>query len=254
MYVSVGNKSLALNTALEGLNDCLVVFTDDDVRLHPDTLCAYAEAAKSDPCDRFYGGPTGVDYELPPPKWILEYLPVSAKGRRAEAGTTLTTEPAFLGCNWAAFARDLRRVGGFNASKGPGARSGSTGQETDMQVRLLNAGLVGRYVPAAMVWHFVPASCCSQEWALRRAYRHGIERGLNACLPKGPTLLDYPPRVCAEWVKRALKALVWSVGGSQARFRRNFYLRSFAGYMKGISLQRRHLLPTSTVSEVGRDS
>lgn len=108
MYVSVGNKSLALNAVLEHVDDCLMVFADDDVRLHPDTLCAYAEAAQSDPCDRFYGGPTGVDYELAPPNWILEYLPPSAKGWRAEPGTTLTTEPDFLGFNWAAFARDLR--------------------------------------------------------------------------------------------------------------------------------------------------
>lgn len=122
-----------------------------------------------------------------------------------------------------------------------------------MQVRLLQAGLVGRYVPGAMVWHFVPASRCSREWALTRAYRKGIAQGLNVCASGGPTLLNYPPRVCAEWAKRALKALVWSVGGSGARFRSCFYFRLYAGYMKGMALRSRHLLPTSTLSEVRRD-
>ena len=63
MYTPQANKSHALNVALAGLKDCLIFFTDDDVRIHPETLCAYAEAASGYNGGQFYGGPVGVDYE-----------------------------------------------------------------------------------------------------------------------------------------------------------------------------------------------
>ena len=58
MYVPRGNKSAALNAVLETIGNSLVFFTDDDVRLAPTTLCAYAEAARNTGPGHFYGGPT----------------------------------------------------------------------------------------------------------------------------------------------------------------------------------------------------
>ena len=52
-----------------------------------------------------------------------------------------------------------------------------------MQRRLLEAGLHGRYVPDAEVWHWIPADRCSRRWVLHRAYRDGIKYGLQAKLP-----------------------------------------------------------------------
>ncbi len=45
LYLAHGNKSAALNAAMETLGDCLIFFTDDDVRVDPGVLTAYAEAA-----------------------------------------------------------------------------------------------------------------------------------------------------------------------------------------------------------------
>ena len=44
LFESAGNKSKALNTALAQIGEGLVVFLDDDIRVGPDLLEAYAEA------------------------------------------------------------------------------------------------------------------------------------------------------------------------------------------------------------------
>src|SRR5690625_3949232 len=66
LHVERANKSHALNEALKTIADGLVVFFDDDVRLEPGVLEAYAEAAEAHPEPAFFGGSLGVDYEKRP--------------------------------------------------------------------------------------------------------------------------------------------------------------------------------------------
>ena len=84
LYDNRGNKCHALNTALEQVEEGLIFFTDDDVRIHPNTLCVYAEEAAGVEAGQFYGGPTGVDYEREPAEWLRPYLPASARGLQLE--------------------------------------------------------------------------------------------------------------------------------------------------------------------------
>lgn len=178
-HVSAAGKSAALNASLDLIHeDALVVMFDDDVRLAPTVMTAYADAAQKERSGVVFGGPISIDFEVSPPTWLLQYLPAGTRGWSAEkAGRTDST--AFLGCNWAAYARDLRRIGGFNPDRGPGAETGATGQESEAQRRLGKAGLSGYYVPDAKVWHYVPEHRCSPEWAVDRAKRHGIDTGLS---------------------------------------------------------------------------
>ncbi|MFQ5804383.1 MAG: glycosyltransferase family A protein, partial [Candidatus Methylomirabilales bacterium] len=141
LYERRANKCHALNVALEHVAGGLIFFTDDDVRIHPDTLCAYADAAASADGGQFFGGPIGVDYDVEPPEWLRPYLPPSARGLQLENALQPIETPVFLGFNWAAFVNDLREAGGFDASLGPGATTGSSvGDETEMQARLLTNG------------------------------------------------------------------------------------------------------------------
>jgi glycosyltransferase involved in cell wall biosynthesis len=180
VYLPIGNKSLALNTVLEGLGDVLVVFFDDDIRVDPGILEAYAAAAEGVESGQFFGGPFDVDYVEPPPEWLKPFLPKAAVGwdpgprpRWVERGE------AFLGFNWAAFSSDIRKLGGFSTDHGPGSPTNSVGQETEMEGRLMDNGIRGRYVPDARVWHFVPPQRCSKEFASSQTYRWGIQGGLG---------------------------------------------------------------------------
>lgn len=179
-YCAQPNKSAALNHAIRDLSEELVVFFDDDIRVSPSVLMAYQSASQGISSGRFFGGPFGCDYEQEPPGWLLRNLPLSAKGWESEDGHGIGPTGGFLGFNWAAFACDLKSAGGFDPTLGPGGTSGAVGQESDMQNRLHALGVCSQYVPEAMVWHYVPASRCTRQWALHRIFREGIQQGLAA--------------------------------------------------------------------------
>ena len=182
LHVSEANKSHALNVGLTTLgDDDLVVYLDDDVRVSPQLLTAYAEGAAGVQRGEFYGGPLSIDNESnKAPEWLRRYLPKSARGWRLPHGCkTRLGKAKFLGPNWAAFAADIRRIGGFETRLGPGAHTGATGQETDAQRRLEAAGIWPYYLPQAHAWHYVRACCHTPQWIIERARRHGVEWGIK---------------------------------------------------------------------------
>jgi len=239
VYRNEGNKSKALNAVLEGLDDCLACFFDDDVRVAPGTLCAYAEAVGAVSSGRMYGGPLGVDYEIPPPDWLVPYLPNSAKGWSLDASPASEEMPFFLGANWAAFACDVRRIGGFHVHRGPSPTDWTIGEETDLQRRLRCAGVEPVYVPEAMVWHWVPADRCSPGWALRRAYQVGMASTLHE-IDRSPACFGYP-----RWMIPALAARLghWVLTrlsrDEKTRFVAAREYRHWLGMMQGYRLGRR---------------
>ena len=140
VHVRQPGKSNALNHMVEQMRDELVVFFDDDVRLSPDVLTAYADAAAGIAGGHFFGGPFGVDYEKAPPPWLQRVLPRSAKGWDRPNGLPAGKQP-FLGFNWAAFAADVRAAGGFDPHRGPGAATGLTvGDESILQRAMIARG------------------------------------------------------------------------------------------------------------------
>lgn len=231
-----GNKSTALNAMLERFEDELIVFLDDDVRVEAGLLEAYARAdAARQEQPVFFGGATAVDYEVPPPEWLRPYLPPSAVGWQWRGNPEHVDAPEFLGFNWAARAADLKRLGGFDAAFGPGARTGATGQERDMQRRLLEGGWRGVYLPEAVVWHYVPQDRCSRTWALRRAFRNGVSEGLYAQPEPGPRLGGVPRWMVRTALTKAVRAIGAQFGRSpQARFAAVRDLLLFTGKLKGM--------------------
>ncbi|MCS4119385.1 glycosyltransferase involved in cell wall biosynthesis [Salinibacter ruber] len=118
MHRERGNKSYALNEALATIEDGLVVFFDDDVQVHSDTLQAYSQASAAHGCGHFFGGTVHVDREQAPPAWVEPSLPDSAKGYLADGRRE---DKYYLGFNWAAYSGELKNLGGFNPRFGPGA-------------------------------------------------------------------------------------------------------------------------------------
>jgi GT2 family glycosyltransferase len=244
MYVSTGNKSASLNAALSTLDDCLIFLTDDDVKFAPQALSAYADAAKSAGRGHFFGGPTSADYDVPPPKWLLDYLPWSAKGWESSGSSDMsgpdTGQMRYLGFNWAAFAADLRDAGGFNPNFGPGSPSGSTGQETEMQVRLVKKGLKTVYVPEARVWHYVPVDRCSPQWVISRSYRHGLQEGLMSPREHAGFWIFPPWWAARNYLKSIARDWRWSLARRpdkrfNAKNRRSFDCGLMVGLARNVA-------------------
>jgi glycosyltransferase involved in cell wall biosynthesis len=174
----VRGKNASLNLAIDTLtDDSLVLLADDDLRFAENYLVAYASAAINHPKDHFFGGPFEAEYEVLPPQWLRKYLPLSALGWEFKARSFDNRNSWFLGFNWGAYVGDIRRVGGFDPRIGPGSDSNSTGDEVKIQKSMYKIGMRSMLVKDALVWHHVPATHCSEDWALDRAVRNGKARG-----------------------------------------------------------------------------
>jgi len=181
MHRERGNKSHALNEALETIEDGLVVFFDDDVKVHLDTLVAYAEAAKDHGPEHFFGGPVDVDRDKPLPESLEHLFPRSVRGYDLENSRM---GDKYLGFNWAAFTTDLKGVGGFNTNLGPGTDTPTdVGDESELQERLIEAECQGVDVRRAWVSHFVPSEHTTFRWLLRRRIQGGVRTGLESEAP-----------------------------------------------------------------------
>lgn len=228
MHVERANKSNALNEALKTVADGLVVFFDDDVRVTPDTLDAYAKLASTNRKGAFFGGPVDVEFEEQPPEWLLQLLPLSVRGFTQDK---LREVDYFLGANWAAFVEDLRTVGGFDPEYGPGSPSGARGQESEMQKRLKNIGLRMIPVDDAVVIHAVPRERCSSEWAVQRQLMSGISLGRRARQGYGPRLLK---RSLVEIPASSIRYTLGKMRSSEeSTVRANADLRFYFGYLTG---------------------
>jgi glycosyltransferase involved in cell wall biosynthesis len=216
-YSEPANKSLALNRALVGLDGALVVFTDDDVQAPRETLLAYARGAAGCRGGEFYGGPIIPDYEgAPPPEWLAAMLPRSAAGWKLEtAQKTQITRPEFIGPNFAAFADDVLRVGGFDTRLGPGRHMLSPGEDTEIQERLLANGVRGYYLPDAAMRHFVRSPAATVDFAVHRAERNGVYWGISQSRRRG----FFPRRwlkTCGQWLNDQWRIARWRRSGEQA--------------------------------------
>ena len=179
-YSLPANKSLALNSALLALGDELLFFTDDDVELDHRVLDRLHEGALESPRRRYFGGALEVVFDGATHDDVGSSAPRSRTGW-APAFESLTEMPAgeFLGANWAAYADDLRGIGGFDPMFGPGSPIGSTGQESNAQRRLGAAGLGAVYVPDMVVRHRLTDDDFTHGAAVRRSFRHGVESALR---------------------------------------------------------------------------
>lgn len=203
-YFPRGNKSAALNYGLSTISapETLIFFTDDDGFIEPDTLLAYEEASLGKKQGFFFGGGMKVRYETPPSPWLKDLLPSSARGWEPDTNDDYRRTPRFLGINWAAFVGDIKQIGGFNENLGPGTQPKRTGQEWDMQEKLLQAGCQAVYVPKAQVWHDVPKERSSFAWLLRRRFQGGFGRGISYVEEQGTR--KFPLEIVKYFLKHSL--------------------------------------------------
>jgi hypothetical protein len=239
LYVPEANKSHALNMALPQISGGLIVFTDDDSRADPGLLLAYARAAGGIDRGEFYGGPLVPEFEREPPDWMRKLLPNHMLGFQPRAsGPKTPLRRTFQGPNWAAFHSDLLAIGGFEPRLGPGGVTGGSGQDTDAQHRLRQAGVQGYYLPDARVWHLLREEYLEADWILRRAYRQGLGWGIRLGRKRQWSAI----RTAIAWARRvkaqAESRLMRLRGGPRWNLEADFAERRWQGRWEGISVGR----------------
>lgn len=220
LFEDRAGPSFARNRGIEESKADYFIFFDDDIRIGKDTLLAYENAFRKYDGQTFFGGPLRIDYENIPEKWLIDFLPWSAQGTDLGDVEKFLTKPLFLGANHAIPKLLLDLCGNFDALC-PVGLTGMLGEETRLQKRMLDSGAKGVYVPEAIVWHYVPAERCSENWALDRQYRRGLSNAtqLTRSEINGRRLLKVPLWVWKEYFAALLHYLKAMLPGSTIKNR-----------------------------------
>jgi hypothetical protein len=237
LYSEEPNKSQALNLGLTQVERGLIVFTDDDVRVAPGWLGAYAGAAGDRTGGQYYGGPVHVDAEFGlPPEWMRRYYPATLAvpwERPHNGGPTPLPGQTFMGPNWAAFAEEIVHIGGFDPNLGPRLDQ-SVGEETEVQRQLAQRGDTPIYVPDAMTWHYLHRDYLDPQWLLKRTYRHGLAWGITKTRGGQPWRAPIA-RAALKGVNAHIKAaLLRCAGGERRRFLASYFLARWRGRWDGL--------------------
>jgi hypothetical protein len=171
-------KSKALNFFVRNIEDdqAFFIFTDDDIVIDKTVILKYIQEVEKNGSGYYYGGGVDVVRQVEVGKGYLPLYPASIRGVNEES---LLKRKIFLGCNWGAFAKDIRAVDFFNPYFGPGSITGSVGQESQMMQKLLRHGLKPFPIANCRVTHFAPDDYHETKWLLRRKYREGLQKGLE---------------------------------------------------------------------------
>jgi glucosyl-dolichyl phosphate glucuronosyltransferase len=198
-------KSFALNRGLRSSSGAVVALTDDDVRPSEDWLERIVSAFESSR-STFAFGKVLPDWERDPPPYLLTIEAQEIWGPLAlvdygDAPQDYTADNFGkhrlpVGANLA-FKRDaLLQVGGWRNDLGKVNNSLISGEDHEIFVRLLRAGMfTGRYDPSIVVRHHVPVSRLAPRYFRRWFYWNG--RTIARMLPDYYRDIDFDsaPRV-----------------------------------------------------------
>jgi glycosyltransferase involved in cell wall biosynthesis len=205
-------KSFALNTAMDAARGAVVVWTDDDVLVDAGWLSAYAATARDAPEHAFWGGPIEPLFETLPPCWVEAWPAAKLLFAACDFGSEpleLCPKRLALGANFAV-RTEVQRQFRYDTQLGRTASTQLGGEELDVQLRMLQAGWRGGWVPSARVRHVVPSERFELDF-LRRFF-HGL--GCTAALMKDkaaqPCLRRLTRRLSMRWKVMAYGAKYWA--------------------------------------------
>jgi GT2 family glycosyltransferase len=152
--------SAARNAALKLACGEYVLFLDDDATAEPGWLTAYLRFLSAPPSEKIAvvgGAEFAIAYEISPPSWIAPMKP-DGVFERGNSQKCLPYRDSPLGCNIAYSREAATTVGMFDTQLGRKGKQMLSREESDLNLRLQDAGYEIWWLPGAAVRHFVPAS------------------------------------------------------------------------------------------------
>jgi glycosyltransferase involved in cell wall biosynthesis len=148
--------SAARNAALKNARGEFVLFLDDDAKAEPDWLATYQRFLSAPPSEKIaaVGGAVFNEYEIPPPKWAN----AGATFESGDSPKRLPNRGSLYGGNIGYRRETALAVGMFDTRLGRKGKKRMSREESDLNLRLQDAGYEIWWLPGAAILHFVPAS------------------------------------------------------------------------------------------------
>ncbi|HUI06641.1 MAG TPA: glycosyltransferase [Verrucomicrobiae bacterium] len=199
------NRGIAESTAP------LLVFTDDDITPDPQWLGAYLEAARLHPDAGFFGGKILPEWPAPPPSWLVKHSPTLLKGVTGhfDLGTSDSIRKAhFFGANMA-FRRQVFDEGRrFRDDLGMSGKEHILGEELEFMRALTARGLIGVYVPTAVVHHRIAPEQMTESYVRDWFRGQGVTKARTSQGPRAVLVFGAP---LLAWIKLGWYGMVYGL-------------------------------------------
>ena len=174
--------SYARNRGIAETSAPLLVFIDDDERINPGFLRAYADFFDAHPDAVVAGGRIIAEYVTGRPAWLSKYteMPIANPMDFGDAVRPCPAGRVPGGGNMAFRRSAALRYGGFDPSLGRVGRMLIGGEENDFFERLMRGGETCWYVPGAVMWHIIPPEKLTESYFRRLCYNVGVSQRLRA--------------------------------------------------------------------------
>ena len=174
--------SYARNRGIAEPSAPLLVFIDDDERINPGFLRAYADFFDAHPDAVVAGGRIIAEYVTGRPAWLSKYteMPIANPMDFGDAVRPFPAGRVPGGGNMAFRRSAALRYGGFDPSLGRVGRMLIGGEENDFFERLMRGGETCWYVPGAVMWHIIPPEKLTESYFRRLCYNVGVSQRLRA--------------------------------------------------------------------------
>ena len=174
--------SYARNRGIAETSAPLLVFIDDDERINPGFLRAYADFFDAHPDAVVAGGRIIAEYVTGRPAWLSKYteMPIANPMDFGDAVRPFPAGRVPGGGNMAFRRSAALRYGGFDPSLGRVGRMLIGGEENDFFERLMRGGETCWYVPGAVMWHIIPLEKLTESYFRRLCYNVGVSQRLRA--------------------------------------------------------------------------
>jgi glucosyl-dolichyl phosphate glucuronosyltransferase len=166
--------SRARNRALLEARAPVVAYLDDDAVADPGWVRALVEAYAEERDADAVGGRIEVEWPSAKPGWWSPALDDTFNQLDlAEHRTRLAYPRVPLGTNLALRRETARRLGGFREDLGRSGRKLLAGEESELLLRIEQAGGAVFFEPRALVRHFAPPPRVTRSYVRQRAFWHG---------------------------------------------------------------------------------
>ena len=174
--------SYARNRGIAETSAPLLVFIDDDERINPGFLRAYADFFDAHPDAVVAGGRIIAEYVTGRPAWLSKYteMPIANPMDFGDAVRPFPAGRVPGGGNMAFRRSAALRYGGFDPSLGRVGRMLIGGEENDFFERLMRGGETCWYVPGAVMWHIIRPEKLTESYFRRLCYNVGVSQRLRA--------------------------------------------------------------------------